>query len=700
MKRRINLISLAILAILIALPACTEKKTETTPAAPATQAGGETQEKQEQAVVGRITFLEKNLFRYLEDAKDWALAARDVPVGDGDVLYSDVQGRSEFTFPNDSKIRINDKTKIKIDGVKENLTSVYVNSGIARIQNRSADTAIKVETPFGQVLSNQPSTFDVYVGDSSAIITGVNGSARFVDGKNNQYDVKSDADSLLADQGSVASSRRHLDSGWDAWNRQMDGEAAKAELNPSPYLPAQLQSETHVLAENGSWDQLSYGGETANYWTPRNVAPDWSPFTVGRWTTWYGEQLWVPAERFGWVTHHHGGWIHHNGRWYWRPPARGGWRVAPWYPARVGWVNHGRYIGWVPLSAYEPYYGRRYWGPRTVIYNERVVVRNIEVHKYVNVNRVVVVDKERLYNVHRRYESVRDAKVVREVVNSGKGTPVVTREVVQGANLKMEHHFRSDGDLSRRPRVDAVKEFEGRRRNFGDRNENAGAVAQRLQKASLKTPEARSNQPLPFAKSEQENRRNLPETPRERQKQRQEERRLEANTGRGPRASQDQQQVKGQQPEGQRVKQQAEPQRKEQPEPRQQRVREAELRRQQQQDRRPQPGQQEPGAQQQSELRRQEQQQGKQKEAQTHQEQIEPRQQRLREAELRRQQQQQQQQQLERQKQQQEGQLQRQQQGDQRRQQAQQQQVEQQKQQQGVKPQKQAKQKHQKQEQN
>jgi hypothetical protein len=612
MKRGINLISLVILVILLGLPAFTEKPTE------ANQAGSEPQDEpeqgQEQVVVGRITFLEKNLFRYLQEEKDWALAARDIPVGDGDVFYSDVQGRSELTFPNDTKIRLNDNTKIQIDGVKETLTSVYVNSGIARIQNRSADTAVKVETPYGQVLSKEPSAFDVYVGDSSAIITGVNGSARFVDGQNNQYDVKPGADSLVADQNSVASTRRYLDSRWDNWNTQMDGEARRAEQNPSPYLPPQLQSDSQVLADNGSWQQLNYNGETANYWTPRNVAPDWSPFTVGRWTTWYGEQLWVPYERFGWVTHHHGGWIFYNGRWYWRPPIRARWRVAPWYPARVVWINHGRYIGWCPLSVHEPYYGRRYWGPRTVIYNERVVIRNIEVHKYINVNRVVVVDKERLYNVHRRYETVRDVSVVRQVVNSGQATPVVTREIVRGANLKMEHHFASDQDLSRKPRVDAVKEIEARRKNFGDRKENAGAVAQRLQKASVKIPETRTNQPPPIAKSEQENRRNLPETPRERQKQRQEERRQETNTGRGVKGLQDQQPSKAketQPSEGQRTRQQ------------------------------------------QTELRRQQQQQSKQKVAQPHQEQPEPRQQRVREAEQRRQQQQEQQ--VERQKQQQEG---------------------------------------------
>jgi hypothetical protein len=629
MKRAKNLIFLAVLVILVGLLAYIGKPTE------ANQAGSEPQDEpeqgQEQVIVGRITFLEKNLFRYLQEEKDWALAARDIPVGDGDVFYSEVQGRSELTFPNDTKIRLNDNTKIQIDGIKENLTSVYVNSGVARIQNRSSDTAIKVETPYGEVLSNQPSAFDVYVGDSSAVVTGINGSARFVDGKNNQYDVKAGADSLVADQNSVASTRRHLDSRWDNWNSQMDGDARRAEQNPSPYLPPQLQADSQVLADNGSWQQLNYNGETANYWTPRTVAPDWSPFTVGRWTTWYGEQLWVPYERFGWVTHHHGGWIHYNGRWYWRPPIRARWRIAPWYPARVVWINQGRHVGWVPLSVYEPYYGRRYWGPRTVIYNERVVVRNIVVHNYVNVNRVVVVDKDRLYGTHRRYQVVRDVTVVKQVVNSGQGVPVVTREVVRGANMKMEHHFANDGDLSRRPRVDAVKDMEARRKNFGDRNENAGAVAQRLQKASVKIPEARTNQPLPIVKSEQENRRNLPETPRERQKQRQEERRQEANTGRGPRAAQDQQQVKGQQPQQQ----------------------EATGRRQLPQDRRSQPGQNQPGAQQQSELRRQEKQQGKQKEAPLHQEQIEPRQQRLREAELRRQQQQEHQ--VERPKQQQQG---------------------------------------------
>jgi hypothetical protein len=55
-------------------------------------------------------------------------------VSDGDVFYSDSHGRSELTFPNDTTVCLNDKTKVQVDGIKGNLTSLFVNSGIARVQ--------------------------------------------------------------------------------------------------------------------------------------------------------------------------------------------------------------------------------------------------------------------------------------------------------------------------------------------------------------------------------------------------------------------------------------------------------------------------------------------------------------------------------------------------------------------------------------
>ena len=76
----------------------------------------------------------------------------------------------------------------------------------------------------------------------------------------------------------------------------------------------------------------------------------WAPFTVGRWTEWYGDQTWVPAEPFGYLTHHYGNWVLVGDRWYWAPPV-----VAPgmplmpmemvWCPGRVSWIYTGTYVG-------------------------------------------------------------------------------------------------------------------------------------------------------------------------------------------------------------------------------------------------------------------------------------------------------------------------------------------------------------------
>lgn len=625
MKKRIALNLLILFAMAIGLASCKEN-----PPPAQTKAAVKSEVKKEDAepeppVVGRITFMEKNVFRYLSDAKDWDLAMVDVPVSDGDVLYSDTQGRSELTFPNDTTVRLNDKTKVQVDGVKGNLTSLFVNSGIARVQNRSADTTVKVDTPYGQVLSKQPGAFDVYVGDSSVAVTAFKQPLQFVDGKGTTYDIKPDAESLLANEKSVVPTQRFLSSSWDSWNNERDKELQVYEVNPSPYLPAQLRSDSKVLADNGAWEQLSYGGETAHYWTPRNVAPDWSPFTVGQWTLWNGEQLWVPYERFGWVTHHHGGWIHHNNRWFWRPPVAGRWRYAPWYPARVAWVHSGRHIGWVPISPYEAYYGRRYWGPRSVVYYPNV--RHVEFRNYVNANRVVIIEKDRLYGVHRRYETTRDVRVVKEVVNNGRAAPVVTRDVV-GGNAKMEQHFARSGDFSRKPNADATSELAARRRGSGGATVNAQSPTAEVQKASLKTSGDKTGASPAIAKPGNDNKRNLPETPRDQRREQRQDRQLEASTGKSgketpgqqrvqqqqkqsPQQSvaerQQQQQQRGQQEAQQRRQQQFERQQQQQLMHEQQRAQQAQRQQQQQAQR-----QQQQVAQQQQQAQRQQQQAARQ----------------------------------------------------------------------------------------
>ena len=143
------------------------------------------------------------------------------------------------------------------------------------------------------------------------------------------------------------------------------------------YLPPELHTEAYVLEEQGRWESVDYDGGYRQFWRPTHVSAGWAPYTYGRWTTWYGDQVWIPAEPFGYVTHHYGSWVYVDASrcWYWAPPVvTVGVAVVPsytigygWYPGRVSWIYTDTYVGWVPLAPYEPYYCHNYWGPSAIV---------------------------------------------------------------------------------------------------------------------------------------------------------------------------------------------------------------------------------------------------------------------------------------------------------------------------------------------
>ena len=87
-------------------------------------------------------------------------------------------------------------------------------------------------------------------------------------------------------------------------------------------LPAELRDDAYDLDRNGRWEQVYYDGRYRKLWRPTAVAAGWQPFTGGRWTVWYGDNVWIPEEPFGYVTHHYGNWVYVNSAWYWAPPVK------------------------------------------------------------------------------------------------------------------------------------------------------------------------------------------------------------------------------------------------------------------------------------------------------------------------------------------------------------------------------------------
>ncbi|MEO7932221.1 MAG: DUF6600 domain-containing protein [Chthoniobacterales bacterium] len=96
------------------------------------------------------------------------------------------------------------------------------------------------------------------------------------------------------------------------------------------------------LADDGDWFEADDYGYC---WQPRDVGPDWSPYTDGYWTYTDAGWTWVSYESFGWATYHYGRWANLRDRgWVWVPGYE-------WGPAWVSWRSSDEYVGWAPLPA-------------------------------------------------------------------------------------------------------------------------------------------------------------------------------------------------------------------------------------------------------------------------------------------------------------------------------------------------------------
>ena len=420
-------------------------------APPQGQSRQHAQEK-EGVLIGRISFAEGELLRYVPEQKDWVVTVKDTPFGLDDALYSGEHAKAEFLMPNSTWIRIGASTQMQMIALKPDLTEVDVSVGVARFVDQSSKALIKATTPFGYVVAEPGAAFDLYVGDESVEVIGIRGKVDFIhDVDGSKYEVVPGAMSVLADNRQASAGEGKVDSEWDDWNIARDtmwSQNVQTKGESVQYLPEGIREDARELDENGRWERVYYQGEYRQVWRPTTVEADWAPYTVGRWTEWYGDQCWVPAESFGYVTHHYGYWFSANNYWYWAPPAVSVRVGAPyvgigfsWYPGRVGWVHSDVNIGWFPLLPWEPYYARRWWGPWGFpVHNVGAI--NININRYAYVNRAIIVNNSHLYSVN-SYRTVAVRNFDRATFSSHfRGSPVVQHSMFRGAgNLNQRFSY-------------------------------------------------------------------------------------------------------------------------------------------------------------------------------------------------------------------------------------------------------------------
>ena len=406
-------------------------------------------------VVGRVYYIEGELSRYVRDENNWVDMVRDAPFGEGDTLYSADQSMTELIIPNGTWIRTGHETQIQFITLDAEITEVDVSKGMVRFYNKSPSTTIKATTAFGYVMADPDTAFDIYADSDSVEVLAVRGNVRFIHQQSEaRYEVMTGSTSIIANQDSVSTGEGTLDASWQRWNESRESfwaNRTRGERRSVRYLPPALHDESYILEEYGDWERVPYEGSPRWFWRPTRVAVGWSPFTVGRWTVWCGDQTWIPGEPFGYITHHYGNWVYMRNAWFWAPPVVSVQVGLPlldigyhWYPGRVSWIHRDAYVGWVPLAPREIYYSHYNWGgPYATVYGGVGFSASfgVSIGSYAFARHAIVVPQNRFYGVV-NYRNVRVTNIhSTTIINNYRLAPVIDGSVIHNFSHIRERHF-------------------------------------------------------------------------------------------------------------------------------------------------------------------------------------------------------------------------------------------------------------------
>lgn len=339
---------------------------------------------------GRLSYLSGAVSVQLAGSNDWGQAYLNFPLGPGDRIYTDADGRAEIQV-GQNFLRIGPNTDITFVNATPEAISFGAAQGAIRVTSMGLWTGqvLNVSTPSGSATLTHPGQLriDVLPGEGAAVFTSFSDDA-LVDG----------AGGLMQRIGNWQSleliGSNPVETQWlqpaapddlDAWSQKRDRLLARADSYRyvSPEMPGASDLDAY-----GAWDPDSEYGAV---WFPTNLPVGWAPYHNGHWINhdpwgW----VWVEDEPWGYAPFHYGRWVSLRGHWGWIPGPR---EVHPvWSPALVVFAGGIRGGGaglsvWFPLGPGEPY---RPWYRCSPRYIDQVNISNIRESRRVHVERSYV----------------------------------------------------------------------------------------------------------------------------------------------------------------------------------------------------------------------------------------------------------------------------------------------------------------------
>jgi len=339
------------------------------------------------AQAGRLAIVNGNVSIQPAGSQDWGQAYLNYPLGPGDRIYTDADGRAEIQVGR-TYVRVGPNSDVTFVDFRSDAVTFGAAQGALHIRTRDLwqGQSLYIQTPSGTSTVTGPADFrvEIYPDQQTAIFTDYNGSL-YLSGAND-FGMEMGQGQALELVGTNPVYPQWLQPGaqddLDQWSERRDQQMAQA---ASYRYVSPDAAGAEDLDAYGQWQP---GTEYGDMWFPQ-VQPGWAPYHNGRWINhepwgW----TWVEDEPWGYAPFHYGRWVRYHERWGWIPGAREEHPV--WSPALVvfaGGVGGGGVSAWFPLGpgeAYHPWYRA---SPR---YVDRVNITNIRQTNIVHVQNTYV----------------------------------------------------------------------------------------------------------------------------------------------------------------------------------------------------------------------------------------------------------------------------------------------------------------------
>ncbi|HET7346681.1 MAG TPA: DUF6600 domain-containing protein [Acidobacteriaceae bacterium] len=340
------------------------------------------------AIAARIAYLHGNVSLEAQGAQDWSVAPLNYPMVSGDRIYTDQDARAAIQAGS-TDVRVGEGTDVTLTNLTEQYQQIGLAQGSIRVRvfGLNPGSTVEVDTPGGAAIIQRPGDYrvNVYPDQQAALVQVFAGEVQIAGPGVNQALEQGDAVQLYGTNPvEVGLVEMPYPDDLDRWSMERDRhiQYAASRRYVNPEVPGYDD-----LDDYGSWTPTSDYGPV---WFPRDVDPEWQPYTMGYWT--YVQPwgyTWVDEEPWGYAPFHYGRWVHWRDRWGWVP---GPLQVRPvWGPAFVAFVGGGPGfsvgiggggVAWFPLGVGEPYVPWYRCSPR---YVREVNITNVNITEIHNV---------------------------------------------------------------------------------------------------------------------------------------------------------------------------------------------------------------------------------------------------------------------------------------------------------------------------